>query len=155
MTTKTTKKTITIDSTVYIACDGKEFDNPRLCIAHEEDLKRAEQREKLKDIETTPNDFLPLDGCEYNEDYSYTWYRPKSIEEIELLVAYYGFESNELTAENIGEWVCIEESDYHGDVYIAYINDCIEHITHFLREFGYDVTITKRESIDNCLDKGE
>ena len=154
MTTRTTKKTITVDSTVYVACDGKEFDNLKLCVAHEEDLKRAEQRAKLKDIETTPNYFLPLDGCEYNEDHTYTWYRPKSIEEIELLVAYYELESNELTEEDIGEWVCIEENDFD-DVYIAYIKDCIEHITHFLREFGYDVTVTKRESTDTCLDKGE
>lgn len=151
MTTRVEKEVVTVNRTIYIACDGKEFDNLDKCKEHESWLNRTEQEKQLEEIETkhSLDDVAPLDGAEYYENHDYRWYRPKSIEEIDLLNDYYGIDSGYLTKEDIGEWVCIEAYDIYNpneDCYASCISSSIKQIEFLLNELGYDVTIKKREA---------
>ena len=143
MKIKTTKEMREIEVTTYVAVDGTEFKRREDCYTYEDELKRKELESCLKNIEESleAEGYTPLDGCEYYEYHSYRWFRPKNIEEIKVLNDFFGISYGELDETNVGEWVCIEESD--NDAYTANLKDSIEHIQTFLSKFGYKVTIEK------------
>jgi len=160
-----TKEDVTADGEVYVARDGEKFDSAKKCVEYEEklkrheeklkryeeELKRAEQYKKLKEIETkvSLDDVTPLDGGEYLEHHDYRWYRPKSIEEVDLLNAFFYVDKGTLTKEHIGEWVCIQNYDIYYSKetpWVAFLKDSIKHIKWFLNEFGYDITNKEREA---------
>ena len=151
MRTRIEKEVVTVNKTIYIACDGKEFDDNIKCSEYEKWLNRTEQEKQLEEIEAkhSLDDVTPLDGAEYYEGHDYRWYRPKSIEEIDLLNDYYGLDSGYLTKEHIGEWVCIEAYDIYNPneaCYVSHISSSIKQIEFLFNELGYDVTIKKREA---------
>ena len=146
MKIKVAKEMREVEVTTYIAVDGKEFKSLDDCYQHEDNLKKQELEACLKGIEENlaAEGFTPLDGCEYYEYHTYRWFRPKNIEEIEVLNDYFNIGYRTLDEDDIDEWVCIEETD--DDVYIAHLRDSVEQIQKFLSLFGYKVTIEKNNT---------
>ena len=148
MTTKTIPQVITVDKTIYIASDGKEFDTYLACDCYEQEIERKQRMLKIKGVESKEDmkDVTPLDGEEYLTEHDYRWHRPKSIEEVELLNEFYK-PDRLLTEKDIGEWVCFESYDIDSGSepsYVRSLKDSIKHIEKFLDAFGYYVTITER-----------
>lgn len=152
MITKKFQETVTVDRTIYIAEDGQEFNDYYQCDKHEKNLLREKQLEALKSIEykESMDDVTPLDGGEYYESHDYRWYRPKNIEEIELLNDVFKVEdSDTLTEVDIGEWICFESYDISScdaeSTYISLLSDSIRQIKWFLEQFGYEISIKENE----------
>lgn len=143
MEIKVVKEMREVEVTTYIAVDGKEFKSLDDCYQHEDNLKKKELESCLNGIEENlaAEGFTPLDGCEYYEYHNYRWFKPKNIEEVEVLNDYFGLAYGPLDKDDIDEWVCIEETD--DDAYTAYLRDSIRQIQTFLSLFGYKVTIEK------------
>ena len=152
MISKKIKETVTVDRTIYIAEDGTEFEEYRACELHEKNLRKIKMLDALQLIERKESldDRTPLDGGEYYESHDYRWYRPKNIEEINILNELFNIEDRYvLTDIDIGEWVCIENFDIsrcdYNDTYVYPLKDSIHHIKWFLKQFGYEISIEERE----------
>ena len=152
MITKKVTKTVAVDLTIYIAEDGTEFNDFYQCDMHEKNLLREKQLEALKSMEYKEcmDDVIPLDGREHYESYDYRWYRPKNIEEIELLNDFFKVEdSDTLTEVDIGDWICFENCDISrcdaDSTYISLLSDCVRQIKWFLEQFGYKISINQDE----------
>jgi hypothetical protein len=148
MTVKTEKKMIETDIRTYVADDGKEFNFAYECEKYEKQLNKNKLRLKVECIENKGDKFdsAPLDGGEYYESHQFIWYRPKTNEDIDVLNEYYGL-GCPLDQDSINQWVCIEMYDYddpNGDTWVMHLEDSIRHIEFFLKEFGYEVEITKK-----------
>ena len=146
MITKQITETVTVDRMIYIAKDGQEFDDYRACELHEKNLLRAKQEEALQSIEhkADMNDVSPLDGGEYYESHDYRWFRPKNMEEINLLNIFFRLEFDPLIEFDIGEWICVENYDISRmdePSWTSRLKANIHHIKWFLEQFGYEVSI--------------
>ena len=129
---------------IYVSTDGEEFYSEHACMQHERNLHREELAEKLKNIEENVDvrDWTPLDGCEYTEYHDYKWFKPKNIEEVNVLNEYFDIHYRPINETMIGQWVCLEITD--DEVYVTSLESSLRHIPAFLEKFGYKVTI-KRE----------
>ena len=129
----------------YVAEDGKVFATEADCKRYEYELSRSALEAKVKLIETckAAENFTPLDSGEYMEYHEYKWYRPKNREEADLLIEYFNLEYDAILTSEIGDWVCIEESDDCG--WSCPLKYSIIHTKKFFELLGYDVTITKKE----------
>ena len=152
MISKQITETVTIDRIIYVAEDGKEFDSYHACNIHEKNLRKLKMLEALQLIECNKsmNDKTPLDGGEYMECHDYRWYRPKNIEEVNILNEVFNVEGcYVLTDIDIGQWICFENFDItdctHESTYVSLLQDSIHHIKWFLEQFGYEVSIKGRE----------
>ena len=130
----------------YVADDGKVFLREADCKGYERDLARADLKAKLDVIECCKEaeDHAPVDGAEYYEYNSYIWYRPKTMEEADVLVKWYELEPN-MTEGDIGHWICIEQSE--DSCYAWHHNIChsIVYVKKLFGLLGYDVSIMKKE----------
>ena len=128
----------------YQAFDGKVFTSKTDCEVHEHEIEmRRRYLEALADMEhPATEDWTPLDGGEYMEYKQYRWYKPTTIDDIDVLNELFmkwEREDNFLTTEDIGKWVCVEGEDFlnlTGDFYLTKIEDSIKHIKEFLDMFG-------------------
>ena len=141
---KVVKEVVVREETRYIAEDGMVFFAEAECKRHEKDIARADLKAKLELIEfcDAADDNPPVDGGEYYEYNSYRWYRPKTMEEAQVLVEWYELDTC-MTEEDIGQWICIENSE---DGYAAWYHNIVHSIKYVKRLFdllGYDVTIMK------------
>lgn len=100
----------------YIAFDGTEFSSRSDCIAYEERKNRENlsQIEQCEEAKGNPN----FDGCEHMEYNDYFWFRPKSAEEIELLMKAYVF-PEEHDPQGSLESVCEEVSGQRSKVLLV------------------------------------
>lgn len=125
----------------FIAFDGKEFLKEDECRNYEFaiKLKRVEEQ-----VETAVklDDHAPFNGGENYESHSYRWYKPKSIEELELLRDAYGDKFND---SDIGQWVCVETCD-HDECWVVPVSDCIAYVNAVLGPMGYEMTIKAKEA---------
>ncbi len=135
---------INTNKKVFVAEDGTEFEYSEQCIAYErkQQLKELEQIEQCPEAEYQPN----FNGSENMEFHEYKWFRPKNVEEIEKLNKYIGGNSN-LTSDNIGEWICIEEGNY--DTWASTLNEGLEYARTLLGNLGFDITITEKREGDS------
>lgn len=144
MEVKVTRDLKVVEYKSYVAKDGKEFNSETDCINYERQLRAQELEAKLNDIEenTDAEGWTPLDGGEYMEWHDYRWFRPKNMEEVEVLNEVFKIAYIPLDEAAIGQWICLEIAD--DDIYDTYLENSLDHIHAFLDKFGYDVTITKR-----------
>lgn len=136
-------ETITRNVMKFIAVDGKVFPSEPDCRAYERKLRFKELGKRIETIEQCVElkDCFPLDGCEYLEDHDYYWYRPKTLDEIQVLREYYEI-VDDIADWEPGEWICVEVS--FDDAYAAPISNSLSHIHRFLEALGYEVSITKK-----------
>ena len=150
MISKKITETVTVNRTMYIAEDGTEFEEYRACELHEENLLRAKQEEALQSIEhkEAMDQISPLDGGEYYESHDYRWFKPKNMEEINLLNTFFGIEFDPLVESDIGEWICVENYDISRmdePSWVSRLKGNIQHIKWFLEQFGYEISIKESE----------
>ncbi|MBD5130300.1 MAG: hypothetical protein HDT43_10350 [Ruminococcaceae bacterium] len=160
-------KPLQVTTTVYVADDGRQFEDKNECQTYEAELNRASSfsalKAKVDTIECLENGKAPF-GYSYIDDerYEYRWYRPKDLGEVEALNSFFKIkvERDWDAAEVVGEWVCVEiDGDY--DTYTGkedvYITTAFEQSNKDLLEFyaalGYDVKIEKQESAVNVRDE--
>lgn len=154
-------KTETVSRTVYVALDGRKFNDKSECVDYEAAINRASKfkilKAKLDAIECIENSYAPF-GYSYIDDerYEYRWYRPKNQEEVDALNSFFNIniECNGSDDKVIGEWVGVEiDGDYDSytgeeDVYvISSLDSSIKKLVDFYAALGYDVKIEK--TIDN------
>lgn len=154
-------KTETVSRTVYVALDGRKFNDKSECVDYEAAINRASKfkilKAKVDAIECIENSYAPF-GYSYIDDerYEYRWYRPKNQEEVDALNSFFNIniECNGSDDKVIGEWVGVEiDGDYDSytgkeDVYvISSLDSSIKKLVDFYAALGYDVKIEK--TIDN------
>lgn len=152
---------------VYVAQDGRRFNDEEECAAYEAKLTRANGfnalKEKVDAIECIENSYAPFGyGFVDDERYEYRWYRPKNYEEVMALNTFFNVavEQDDTIADVIGEWVGVEidggydaytgEEDTYDMPKIVLAN---ENLVKFYAELGYDVKIRKQESAIAARDK--
>lgn len=119
-------------TTVYFADDGKMFERKEDCERYE---RRLAAFKGLQNIETFPlaEGMFPPDGIEHTEDYEYTWYRPKTREQLDVLVRFYGIKEQP-DMDAVGKIVCIEHGN--GDSWLYTLDDCIEYMQNLKKRLG-------------------
>ena len=94
MRKETRKERIVVDTyQVYIAVDGKEFDNEKECLEHEKNLRLEELEEEVKKFAISQYEGIPpiyREEDHYNA--SYYWYVIKNEETYSILREYYELE---------------------------------------------------------------
>lgn len=138
MTTKTYTKTVTENVFEYKAFDGTIFGNPRECREHEDALIMK----KLDEITVCHglDGVRPFDGNEYSCNSDYTWYYPKSIDEIEALKEV--FSDADFTDDDINHWICVESGD--GYAFSVSLDECINQAKYILNKLGYEMTVSPK-----------
>lgn len=144
MEVKVTRDLKVVEYKSYVAKDGNEFDSEKDCLDYERTLREQELEAKLNDIEENKDAYMwtPLDGSEYVEYHDYRWFRPKNMEEVEILNEVFKLSYLPLDEAAVNHWICLEITD--DDAYDSCLDNSLDHIQAFLDKFGYDVTITKR-----------
>ena len=143
MEIRTEKKLVEIMQTtnIYIAEDGKEFDNIIDCEDYEKELESAKLRAEaevfeLKELE----DVYPLDaeGKEVPENHCYKWYKANNTEELNKVANLYNADFGEF--ETYPQTICIEY-DYYYDEYkwIYALSDMQRQTIEFWKKHGFDV----------------
>lgn len=128
---------------VYIAFDGAEFDTFREC----EDYERALAKKMLEVIEhcDSLDGYVPFDGGENMESHDYTWYKPKNLEEIKMLKKY--LNTNDIDDNDVGKWICIEESDDY--TWVHPVDNAIAYVAEILDKLGYILRIEEKKCVGN------
>lgn len=143
MEIRTEKKLVEIMQTtnIYIAEDGKEFDNKIDCENYEKELESAKLRAEaevfeLKEIE----DVYPLDaqGKEVPENHCYKWYKVNNAEELNSVANLYNADFGEF--KTYPQTICVEY-DYYYDKYkwIYTLSDMQRQTIEFWKKHGFDV----------------
>lgn len=126
----------------FIAFDGKEFEDEIDCLnyEHSQKVNRVDgQVERCRALD----DYAPFDGGENYESHSYRWYKPKSKEDLDLLCDAFG---DKFPDDCIGQWVCVETTDYDGECWVQTVSECIDYANSVLGPMGYEVTIKAKEN---------
>lgn len=139
-------KIVEREETVFISDDGLEFNNPGDCNKHERMIKLNKFNEEYpvaKKYPQNPGHYAvpPFDGDQYNRDHWYQWIYIENKTDFETVVDVYGAET-ELKESDIGKWVCIE-MDHNGQIWVKRLDDCIEYVSHILKQLGFKMTINK------------
>lgn len=148
---------------IYIADDGKKFDDKDECEEYEAELKRKSSFSRLQAV-VDKIECIELGEAPYSmyyvddDKYEYRWYRPKTIEEVSALNDFFHIELE--ISEAVGEWVCIEIDggyDYYSGEEDAFITNDLkcsnESIVNFYARLGYDVEIKKKPISVDIRDK--
>ena len=128
--------------TKYVASDGEEFYDSRLCQAYESSLAAKELDKSGIEICKEAEGFPNFDGGENYESHFYRWYRPQNSQQIELLRKAYN--ADKISEEHIGHWICIELDCGDDFVWLTSLDDSIEYARQLLEKLGYEMTITKK-----------
>ena len=132
----------TVQREIWVANNGREFDNEQACVEYEEKLEVAESTldkiEFLKDV--VPHTFSPYD------DIHYTWYKansPEDIKAIEETINVDWISLNNITS--FPEYVCVE-TDYDDERYTeTTLTKLMEEYAQFLKTFGVEVIYKTEE----------
>ncbi len=156
-----------ISCKVYIAHDGKRFDNEEECIEHEMWLERTNRfaalKAKVGAIECLIDTYAPFgySNADY-EWYEYCWYRPKNYEEVAMLNSFFNVSigQGEEIADIVGEWVGVEigggydtYTGEEGTRAVGMLDSSNRILVDFYAALGYDVKIKKQESSVNIRDQ--
>ena len=141
----------------FAAEDGKEFTTAIACELYEKGL-RAERlaAEKLVDevkkIERADIDMPPMGyGSSDVDRYTYSWFKPKSEQEIAALDEYFRLDEN-ISSDYIGKWIGIEFEggpdieDFEGDAYLLELDVSLKRTVEFYEALGYCVEISKADT---------
>jgi len=123
------------DILVYIASDGTEFESDDACIDYEQRLKEAKALSDIEQCESLEG-YPPPAGGDYNENHTFKWYRPKTVEEMDILRNI--FCDCSFSDKNIGKWHCVEENE-DLDAWVADEDDITGYIKEVYEKLGYTV----------------
>ena len=126
----------------YIANDGKEFPTMWEAWEHERELvfEALGAIEYSEEAENYPT----FDGGDHNENSNYYWYRPKNMDEVNLLKEYYPHLY--LTEACVGEWLCIE-MDEENNAWLTFLKDSISYARRLLSKLGYVMSVSEASTI--------
>lgn len=134
-----TPVTKTVYEDRFVAKDGKIFKGENAeeeCLRYEQEIDAAEKL--IDSIECNLNLGDPFIDPE--EDLEVSWYRPKSIEEVEILFKYYWVdETKENFGNYINRWIAIEWRD--GEGFVKTLDEITDDIRSFYKEFGYKLSV--------------
>lgn len=124
---------------IYIANDGTEFETMGMCIDYEQSLldKKINSIRHCDEL----GGFAPFSGEECSDSNTYRWFYPTSKDEIDLLNERYP--ENAIDYDNVGEWICIEESYDRDFSYSTTLTKCIRYAEKVLGKLGYKMTVEK------------
>lgn len=124
-----------IEEPVYIADDGKEFDNKTLCMLHDKKLLKDGTAVLIEKFEIKEaRDCIPYGEYTNCDSYDYYWYKINTNEERMLLESFY---DTTITC-GIPATICIEvEND--GDCYWYDFNSMVNEMNNLLRHFDYTI----------------
>lgn len=136
MIKKTEKKMVEQLVTKYIAMDGREFHDEKVCA----DYENAMVLEKLKNLTLVHrDDFIPCNGAENPESRIYEWYHIEDQRELDILNEVY---NTLITVRVFPEYVCIdrlEEDDFDG--WGTTLTECKKYVTSFFKD-GFGISVT-------------
>ena len=114
---------------IFIAEDGKEFDNKKDCIDYEKEIKRSNIAGYVASLEIEEAyNMIPIDndlGCSISS--TYTWYRVNTEKDLKAIEEYY---DQFITCVKLPTIIAIEEGDWTDFYYYD-----IEDIKEMVREF--------------------
>ncbi len=120
--------------TEYIAEDGTAFDNMNDCREYEEEWRNKLLDESPDVIECKEaKDDMPFDGCEYNEDISFRWFKPLNTNGTALINKLF---STDLDERYVDDWLCLELCD--DAVYVSCLDSSVDYAKRMLETFGID-----------------
>lgn len=145
--TRKEERVVTSNYTVYIADDGKEFDDERKCKEYEKKCKLRVIEPKFEAMKIKElNGIAPLTENEEFPERDFWWFNLNTEEDYDLIVNYYDALNYDL--DYMGEpdtyptTVCVMESDSY--VETVYLNDIMTMTKWFFGKFGYKVDIKKK-----------
>ena len=122
-------KLVEKEEEVFIAEDGKEFDNEKDCIDYEKEIKRSNIAGYVASLEIEEaHDMIPIGndgGCSTCS--IYTWYRVNTEKDLKAIEEYY---DQVITRVKLPTIIAIEEGDWTDFYYYD-----IEDIKEMVREF--------------------
>lgn len=127
--------------TMYVAFDGKEFDQMNSCEAYEEVLidKLLDESPDIVKNDEAEGD-MPFGGIEYSENNAFKWVKPLNEKGVELLNRLFPNSfSGEFDINDVGKWICLEISD--DDVYCSSLESNLEYVTNMCKKFGINISI--------------
>ena len=143
---KTSQRIVTDTFTVYIADDGKEFDNKIACENYEKDLKQNELEMKISHFKIDKLDgVLPINNAGEWRDVDASWYNVNREEDFNLIYEYYSLCSNGdyfNKPDSFPAIMCVVDDGNYADVY--YLDDIINEVKSFFNIFNMNVTITDK-----------
>ena len=131
--------------TVYIASDGKEFDNRIQCENHETSLIRETAEEACKHLKLK-YDFHPI-GYEGEYGDTYSWYKLESEDDFNLVKKFYElFEDHYISSpKQYPSILCVTEPNYdYSFADFDYLEDMMERTKIFFKEFGINTSFDKK-----------
>lgn len=136
------QRVITDRHVVYIAEDGKEFDNIRLCKKYEEEIEREKRLDKLsKFIVSELSEQIPINAdASFSEFYYYTWLKANNKEEKEELENL--LEDRFSDPEQFPMYICYEtENEFEGlaSYWCCTIEESMDVTKAYFKKFGIDV----------------
>ena len=138
--TRTEERVVKSNYTVYIADDGKEFDNERKCLNYEHDIAEEKAREAIQHLVLENITVSPLTIYDDFRDVGTTWYKVETENDFKLIQEYCDLAYGDYYGPNIKSYpttVCIVDSD---DWYEAYtLDQLMEQTKEFFGVFGMNV----------------
>lgn len=136
------QRVITDRHVVYIAEDGKEFDDIRLCKKYEEEIEREKRLNKLsKFIVSELSEQIPINAdASFSEYCYYTWFKvnnEKELAELEHILDD-GFD----VPEQFPMYICYEtENEFEGlaSDWCYTIEESMDVTKAYFKKFGIDV----------------
>lgn len=120
------------DIPVYVAKDGKEFDNICDCL----DYEQGEVDKVLKESQCVIEDEeirgrKPFDGAEHSDNSDYRWVKPVNEMGVDLLNELFELQIDETY---INKWICLEI--YDDSLWCSTLESCIEYAKMMIEHFG-------------------
>lgn len=145
MRVETRMKTIEKPTTVYIACDGTEFEHLYECVNYEDEI-RWDKLNKVKQIKDAEG-FANTTGDYINDENNFYWFVPQNEDDIKTINENFVLGRDELSNSDIGEVICIEESQDCSDGWVTYMKSGMDYVKQLFDKLGYDVEFIKREEV--------
>lgn len=127
----------------FIAKDGREFCDERMCHEHEELLSALETIETCDELDgKAPFGF----SFPFRPESDYKWYKPKTAKEIGILNKYY---RTNIFPWETSQWICVEKTNTISDTANSLnTTDSLDDIKKFLNILGFN-TVVQDISVQN------
>lgn len=132
-----------IVDTIYVAEDGKEFDNEGFCIIYESELRRKRlmakvEKFEIKELINVP----PLDtqGLEIHESNMFRWFNLVNREDFDVLKQLYDIDE----PKKYPDVICLEIDDtcHEYESFGMYLSDMLQNTIDFFSKHGMEVSFT-------------
>lgn len=139
-----------VRESVYIAEDGKEFDNIADCRRYEENLNRKVVFDYIDNTYRVPelDDQIPIDSdASFSEFSIYRWYKVNNKEELAKIEEAYGEPVHNSDNLTYPTYICVETEDeeYNGQPYFYTLDEAMRVTRAFFKNFGWKVEFKKED----------